>query len=64
MGFKLIQGYCKKFNLPDQLWLSKLDLVAISIASDIVAITGENRILAYPRRRPHRAWKGLRRSLR
>lgn len=47
VGFKLIQGYCKKFNLPDQLWLSKLDLVAISIASDIVAITGENRILAH-----------------
>ncbi|MCQ2286410.1 MAG: single-stranded-DNA-specific exonuclease RecJ [Bacteroidales bacterium] len=47
VGFKLIQGYCKKFELPDQLWLSKIDLVAISIASDIVAITGENRILAY-----------------
>ncbi|MCK9338975.1 MAG: single-stranded-DNA-specific exonuclease RecJ [Bacteroidales bacterium] len=47
VGFKLIQGYCKYFNLPDQLWLSRLDLVAISIASDIVAITGENRILAY-----------------
>ncbi|HHU48012.1 MAG TPA: single-stranded-DNA-specific exonuclease RecJ [Bacteroidales bacterium] len=47
VGFKLIQGYCKKFELPDELWLSKMDLVAISIASDIVAITGENRILAY-----------------
>lgn len=47
VGFKLVQGYCKKFNLPDQLWLSMLDLVAISIASDIVVITGENRILAY-----------------
>jgi len=47
VGFKLIQAYCQKFDLPDQLWLSKLDLVAISIASDIVAITGENRILAY-----------------
>ena len=47
VGFKLIQAYCQKFELPDQLWLSKLDLVAISIASDIVAITGENRILAY-----------------
>jgi single-stranded-DNA-specific exonuclease len=47
VGLKLIQGYCQKFDLPDQLWLSKLDLVAISIASDIVAITGENRILAY-----------------
>lgn len=47
VGFKLIQGYCKQFNLPDQIWLSKIDLVAISIASDIVSITGENRILAY-----------------
>lgn len=47
VGFKLIQGYCKKFDLPDQLWLSRIDLVAISIASDIVAITGENRILAH-----------------
>ncbi|MDL2312173.1 single-stranded-DNA-specific exonuclease RecJ [Bacteroidales bacterium OttesenSCG-928-B11] len=47
VGFKLMQGYCKKFDLPDQIWLSKLDLVAISIASDIVEITGENRILAY-----------------
>jgi len=47
VGFKLIQAYCQKFDLPDQLWLSKLDLVAISIASDIVAITGENRILAF-----------------
>jgi len=47
VGLKFIQGYCQKQDLPDQLWLSKLDLVAISIASDIVAITGENRILAY-----------------
>ena len=47
VGFKFIQAYCQKFDLPDQLWLSKLDLVAISIASDIVAITGENRILAH-----------------
>lgn len=47
VGFKLIQGYCQHFNLPDQLWLSRMDLVAISIASDIVAITGENRILAH-----------------
>ena len=47
VGFKLIQGYCQKFKLPDQLGLSRMDLVAISIASDIVAITGENRILAH-----------------
>jgi single-stranded-DNA-specific exonuclease len=47
VGFKLIQGYCQHYKLPDQLWLSRMDLVAISIASDIVAITGENRILAH-----------------
>ena len=47
VGLKFIQAYCQKHDLPDQLWLSKLDLVAISIASDIVAITRENRILAY-----------------
>jgi len=27
VGFKFIQGYCQKFELPDQLWLSKIDLV-------------------------------------
>ncbi len=47
VGFKFIQGYCQKYRLPDQLWLSRMDLVAISIASDIVEITGENRILAH-----------------
>lgn len=47
VGFKLVQGYCQKFKLPDQLWLSRMDLVAMSIASDVVAITGENRILAH-----------------
>ncbi len=47
VGFKFIQGYCKKFGLPDELWLSMIDLVAISIASDMVSITGENRILTY-----------------
>jgi single-stranded-DNA-specific exonuclease len=47
VGLKLIQAYCLRFNLPDELWLSRLDLVAISIASDIVDITGENRIITY-----------------
>ena len=47
VGFKLVQGYCMKYGLPDQIWLSKIDLVAISIASDIVAIIDENRILTY-----------------
>ncbi|MDR1346254.1 MAG: single-stranded-DNA-specific exonuclease RecJ [Bacteroidales bacterium] len=47
VGLKLIQAYCMRFDLPDELWLSRFDLVAISIASDIVPITGENRIIAY-----------------
>lgn len=46
VGFKLIQGYCRKFGISDEEVLCYLDLVAISIASDIVSMTGENRILA------------------
>ncbi|MCF8303062.1 MAG: single-stranded-DNA-specific exonuclease RecJ [Bacteroidales bacterium] len=47
VGFKLIQAYAQKNNIPFNLIMPYLDLVAISIASDIVPITGENRILAY-----------------
>ena len=45
VGYKLIQGTTKKLGLPDSLPDQFLDLVAISIASDIVPITDENRIL-------------------
>lgn len=47
VGFKLVQGYCQYNGLDAELWLKRMDLVAVSIACDIVAITGENRILAY-----------------
>jgi single-stranded-DNA-specific exonuclease len=47
IGFKLIQAYSQFKNLPFSNLIQYLDLVAISIASDIVDITGENRILAY-----------------
>jgi single-stranded-DNA-specific exonuclease len=47
LGFKLIQGYALKNNIPLEKVLQFLDLVAVSIASDIVPITGENRILAH-----------------
>jgi single-stranded-DNA-specific exonuclease len=47
VGFKLIQAIAKKMNLPERRVFSSLDLVAISIAADIVPITGENRVLAY-----------------
>ena len=47
IGFKLIQAYARKNNLPFEDLTQYLDLVVVSIASDIVDITGENRILAY-----------------
>lgn len=47
VGFKLIQAYAQKNKLPFSHLISYLDLVAVSIASDIVPITGENRILSY-----------------
>lgn len=47
VGFKLAQGYCKKNNIEQDELFELLDLVVVSIASDIVPITGENRVLAY-----------------
>ncbi|HPE57605.1 MAG TPA: single-stranded-DNA-specific exonuclease RecJ [Bacteroidales bacterium] len=47
VGFKLIQAYTQKHNMPFENLVQYLDLVVVSIASDIVKITGENRILAY-----------------
>jgi single-stranded-DNA-specific exonuclease len=47
IGFKLIQAYSIKNNIDPKFCLEYLDLVATSIAADIVPITGENRILAY-----------------
>ena len=47
VGFKLTQALAKKLKLPDKKVFSSLDLLAISIAADIVPITGENRVLAY-----------------
>ncbi|OQX80111.1 MAG: single-stranded-DNA-specific exonuclease RecJ [Bacteroidetes bacterium 4484_276] len=47
LGFKLIQAFSKKNGLPFKRLEKYLDLVVVSIAADIVPITGENRILAY-----------------
>jgi single-stranded-DNA-specific exonuclease len=47
VGFKLITAYAKIHGIPFSTIAQYLDLVAVSIASDIVPITGENRILAY-----------------
>lgn len=47
IGFKLIQAFSIKNNIPQDHVFKYLDLVAVSIGSDIVPITGENRVLAY-----------------
>ncbi|MCO4294038.1 single-stranded-DNA-specific exonuclease RecJ [Solitalea sp. MAHUQ-68] len=47
IGFKLIQAFAGKNHLPFSYLEDYLDLVAVSIASDIVPITGENRTLAF-----------------
>ncbi len=46
VGFKLLQAFCEKFGYDPDLLYDYLDLVAVSIAADIVPIVGENRILA------------------
>jgi single-stranded-DNA-specific exonuclease len=47
IGFKLVQALAIKLKLPTESYEKYLDLVATSIAADIVPIDGENRILAY-----------------
>lgn len=47
VGFKLIQGYLKHNNLDMSQAYEYLDILAVSIASDIVPLVGENRVLAY-----------------
>jgi single-stranded-DNA-specific exonuclease len=47
VGFKLMQAFCMKKGVDFEELTPFLDLVAVSIASDIVPITGENRILAH-----------------
>ena len=47
VGFKLVQAYCQKNGIPFQQIEPLLDLLAVSIASDIVPLVDENRILAH-----------------
>jgi single-stranded-DNA-specific exonuclease len=47
VGFKLIHAYSRVHGIPFSKISPYLDLVAVSIASDIVPITGENRVMAY-----------------
>lgn len=47
VGFKLIQAYALRRGVDMQEVYRLLPLLAMSIASDIVPVTGENRILAF-----------------
>ena len=47
VGFKLMQAFAISNGIPFSRLIPLLDLCAVSIASDIVPIMGENRILAY-----------------
>ncbi len=47
IGFKLAQAFCIKNQINESEAFEYLDLVATSIAADIVPITGENRVLAF-----------------
>jgi len=47
VGFKLAQALQNKLNKPFDELTELLDLVAISIAADIVPVNGENRVLCY-----------------
>ena len=47
VGFKLIQAFIQTHDLDLEPLFERLDLLAASIAADMVPITGENRILAF-----------------
>lgn len=47
VGFKFMQAFAKSNNFSPATLDNLLELTAVSIASDIVPITGENRVLAY-----------------
>ena len=47
VGFKLIQAFAKNNGIPFSRLIPLLDFCAVSIASDLVPVEGENRILAF-----------------
>lgn len=47
IGLKLAQAYCQVNDLDEKEYLQYLDLATLSIASDIVPIVDENRVIAY-----------------
>ena len=47
VGFKFMQAFAKNNGIPFSRLIPLLDFCAVSIASDIVPVTGENRTLAF-----------------
>ena len=47
VGFKLVQAYSDRYGVPFDTLEPLLDLLVVSISSDLVTMVGENRILAY-----------------
>ena len=47
VGFKLVQAYSQKNGIPFDSLIPLLDLLVVSISSDLVSVVGENRILAH-----------------
>ena len=47
VGFKLVEAYARRNKIPFKEIEHLLDLLVVSIASDIVPLVDENRILAY-----------------
>ena len=47
VGFKLVQAYSQRFGVAFETLVPLLDLLVVSIASDLVTMVGENRVLAH-----------------
>lgn len=47
VGYKFMQGFAQSNGLSTHELETMLDLVAVSIAADIVPLTGENRVMTY-----------------
>lgn len=47
VGFKLVQAYSQRYGVRFEELLPLLDLLVVSISSDLVSMVGENRVLAH-----------------
>lgn len=47
VGFKLVQAYAQQFGIAFENLIPLLDLLVVSISSDLVTMVGENRVLSH-----------------